>query len=150
MRTLEDEIYELAEKTGVRFLPDYIRIPPKQLLEGMQGISHSLSHLSDNDEVKYIIPNEPESKFNLTFNIAPESIEDLLAKEILTADNEMILKVKKPDYLGESMWDMRHGNNIIQVRISDSDWLNKFQNRQVDIRPGDEVDPILRTGEGSS
>lgn len=139
LRPLEGEIYELAEKTEVRWLPDYKPPLPKQLLEGMHKISQSLSYLTENDKARYIIPNEPEKEFNLTFNIAPENIEDLLAKETLTAENEMILKVKKPDYLGESMWDMRHGTSTIQVRISDKEWLNKFQNRQVDVRPGDSI-----------
>ena len=139
IQPLETEIHELAEKTEVRWLPAYTPIPPRQLLEGMQKISQSLSYLSEGDKVKYITPDEPEVEFNLTFNIAPESIEDLLAKETLTSESEMILKVKKPDYLGDSLWDMRHGKSIIQVRILDKDWLDKFQDRQIDIRPGDSV-----------
>jgi len=139
IQPLETEINELAEKTKVRWLPAYTPIPPRQLLEGMQKISQSLSYLSKGDKAKYITPDEPEVEFNLTFNIAPESIEDLLAKEILTSESEMILRVKKPDYLGESMWDMRHGTSIIQVRILDKDWLDKFQNRSIDLRPGDSI-----------
>ena len=44
-----------------------------------------------------------QARFNLGFKITPESIEDLIAKEILTLQGEMILKVKKPDYLGQSI-----------------------------------------------
>lgn len=51
----------------------------------------------------------------------------------------MILKVKKPDYLGESMWDMRHGTITVQVRILDKEWLEKFQTRQVAVQPGDSI-----------
>ncbi|MFC1964127.1 hypothetical protein ACFLV1_01960 [Chloroflexota bacterium] len=143
VKPLEDEIYQLAEKTEVRWLPAYTRIPPKHLLEGMQKISQSLSYLSKDDKAKYVIPNEPESEFNLTFNIAPESIEDLLAKETLKTESEMILKVKKPDYLGDSMWDMRHGKGVIQVRILDKNWLEQFQSRKIDIRPGDSIRAIV-------
>jgi len=145
IKPLEDEIYELAEKTKVKWLPAYTRIPPRQLLEGMQKISQSLSHLTEGDKAKYIVPNEPEAEFNVTFNIAPESIEDLLAKETLTSESEMILKVKKPDYLGESMWDMRHGTTIIPVRILDKDFLDKFQARRIDLRPGDSIRAKLQT-----
>lgn len=139
VKPLEDEVYQLAEQTEVRWLPAYTPVPPRQLLEGMQKISQSLSYLSEGDRATYILPDTPNAEFNLTFNIAPENIEDLLAKETLTAENEMILKVKKPDYLGESMWDMRHGNSIIPVRIIDKDWLDKFQNRLVNVRPGDSI-----------
>jgi len=139
IKPLEDEIYELAEKTKVRWLPAYTRIPPKQILEGIQKISQSLSHLTKGDRANYIVPDEPVSEFNLTFYIAPESIEDLLAKETLTSESEMLLKVKKPDYLGESMWDMRHGIGVIQVRILDKEWLDKFQDRRINILPGDSL-----------
>jgi hypothetical protein len=49
----------------------------------------------------------------------------------------MILAVKKPDYLGDSRWDLRHGKRPISAKIEDVEWLRRFQNRQVDVRPGD-------------
>lgn len=139
IKPLEDEIYELAEKTEVRWLPAYTRIQPRQLLESMKDISASLSHLTEGDSAKYIILDEPEAKFNLTFNLAPESIEDLIAKETLSSESEMLLKVKKPDYLGESMWDFRHGTSIISASILDKEWLEKFQSRKIDVRPQDSI-----------
>jgi len=97
----------------------------------MKDISTSLSPLAEGDSAKYIIPNEPEARFNLTFKLAPESIEDLVAKETLSSESEMLLKVKKPDYLGESMWDLRHGILTISASILDKEWLEKFQSRKM-------------------
>lgn len=139
IKPLETEIYELAEKTEVRWLPAYTRIQSRQLLESVKDISASLSHLTEGDSAKYIVPNEPEAKFNLTFNIAPERIEELIAGEILSSESEMLLKVKKPDYLGESMWDFRHGTSTISASILDREWLERFQSRKVDVRPQDSV-----------
>lgn len=139
IRPLEDEIYKLAEETKVRWLPVYTRIQPRQLLESIKDISASLSHLSEGDNARYIVPDEPEAKFNLTFNLAPESIEDLIAKETLSSESEMLLKVKKPDYLSESMWDFRHGTSTISASILDKEWLEKFQSRKVDVRPQDYI-----------
>ena len=51
----------------------------------------------------------------------------------------MILKVKKPDYLGESKWDFRHGGRSFPAKVIHREWLESFQNRDVDIRPGDSV-----------
>ena len=42
------------------------------------------------------------------------------------------------------MWDMRHGTSIIQVRILDKDWLDKFQSRRINIRPGDSIRAKVR------
>jgi hypothetical protein len=139
IRILEDEIYRLAEETKIRWMPAYTHIQPRQLLESMKDISASLSHLTEGDSAKYIIPNEPEAKFNLTFNLAPESIEDLIAKETLSSESEMLLKVKKPDYLGDSMWDFRHGTSVISATVLDKEWLGKFQSRKVDVRPQDYI-----------
>lgn len=137
IKTLEEEIYELAEKTEVRWLPSYTRIQPREILESIKDISASLSHLTEGDNARYIVPDEPVAEFNLTFNLAPESIEDLIAKETLSSESEMLLKVKKPDYLGESMWDFRHGTSIISASILDKEWLENFQSRKVDVRPQD-------------
>jgi len=139
IKPLEDDIYRLAEETQVRWLPAYTRIQPRQLLESMKDIAASLSYLTKEDSAKYIAPNEPEAKFNLTFYLAPESIEDLIAKETLSSEGEMLLKVKKPDYLGESMWDFRHGTSTISATILDREWLDKFQSRKVDVRPQDSI-----------
>jgi hypothetical protein len=49
----------------------------------------------------------------------------------------MILAVKKPDYLGTSKWELRHGKRTISAKIEDANWLGRFQGRQVDVRPGD-------------
>jgi len=57
----------------------------------------------------------------------------------------MILKVKKPDYLGESMWDFKHGDRAIQAKIIDMDWLSDFHLRKYDIRPGDSLRAVLET-----
>lgn len=143
IKPIEDQIYSLAENTGIRWLPTYSRIQPRELLEGIQSISSSLANLGPEDDATYITPIE-EAKFNLSFKLAPDSIEDLLSKEILTSQNEMILKVKKPDYLGESMWDFRFGDRVIQVGISDKEWLDRFQSRKIDIKPGDSVRGIIQ------
>jgi hypothetical protein len=87
----------------------------------------------------YIIPDEPEAEFNLTFNLAPESIDDLIARETLSSDSEMLLKVKKSDYLSESIWDFRNGTYIISASILDKEWLEKLQSRKVDVRPQDHI-----------
>lgn len=137
------EIYTLAEQTKVRHLPPYIHPEPRDLLNGIKDISSSLSYLMEEDSASYIT-KEKEARFNLEFKLAPESIEGLLVHETLTAESELILKVKKPDYLGESMWDFRHGDRIIQASILDSEWLEKFQSRKTIVHPGDSIRGIIK------
>lgn len=53
--------------------------------------------------------------------------------------SKMILKVKKPDFLGNSQWEFKHDNRIITARILDDQWLESFRNGQVVIKPGDAI-----------
>ncbi len=78
--------------------------------------------------------------FNQDFAITQDSIEKLLTKERITNREVLILKVKKPDYLGESKWEFQSGK-IIPARVEDFDWLKKFRarNQEAHVLPGDSL-----------
>lgn len=139
VRQLEDKIYEIAKETDVRWLPVYEKIPTIKLLHSLERISSSLSHLNKNDSASYLMSDDEKVNFNLEFSLVPESIEDLMTKDKIVSQTEMILKVKKPDYLGESKWDFRHGGRSFPAKIVHKEWLESFQNREVNIRPGDSI-----------
>jgi hypothetical protein len=135
---LQRSLLKAAEATDVHILPAYASIPREKLLGNIERIASSLTHLSPKDKATYIT-DEYEIPFNREFDFIPEEIEDLITKQTLTGTHEMILKVKKPDYLGESMWEVKHGKGTISAKIKDEGWLQKFQKRDVDIRPGDSI-----------
>jgi hypothetical protein len=67
-----------------------------------------------------------------------KELEKITIKETVKAPNmPMTLIVKKPDYLGKSKWDFRHGGKQVAASIHDETWLVAFQARKVDVRPGD-------------
>lgn len=136
---LENKIYDLAKESDVKWLPIYEKIPTRRLLHSVERISLSLSHLQKTDDASYVISETQRVNFNLEFKLIPESIDDLVTKDKIVSKAEMILKVKKPDYLGESKWDFRHGGRSFPAKIIDREWLESFQNREVDIRPGDSI-----------
>jgi len=49
----------------------------------------------------------------------------------------MILTVRKPDMIGNTMWQFRHGKVDVSAPIKDEDWLTRYHGRKIDIRPGD-------------
>jgi hypothetical protein len=51
----------------------------------------------------------------------------------------LILKIKKPDYLGDSKWEMKHGNNKLICKIEDNAWIEKFKTKKVFAFPGDSL-----------
>ena len=138
--TIEKELLDLAKQTDVIHIPAYQPIPPKKMLEDLNTVTSALSHLAEQDKAIYFgAQSDDKTTINAEFYIAPEAIENLLTREVLTSKTEMILKVKKPDYLGQSQWEFRHGRRAITAKITDVEWVRKFQSRQEDVRPGDSL-----------
>jgi hypothetical protein len=135
---LRQQLVILAKETNIRMLPDYQEVTNRELLIGIQRIGDNNSHLSKQDKVFYSTNNE-QVAFNLDLQITPEDMERLLAKETKISEGEMIVKVKKPDYLGESKWECKHGKYHIDITIADKEWLNKFQHREIIVQPQDSL-----------
>ena len=147
-KVIEDIQYELVEeakKTDVKLLPHYEPLPLPKLIRSIEEINSSLSHLNENDKASFESKNDEKASFNLSLDFSPETIEDLLTKESLSNESTMILKVKKPDYLGTSMWEFKHNNKSLPAKIIHETWLIQFQQRKIDIRPGDSVRAKVNT-----
>jgi hypothetical protein len=138
VKILQQQLHSIAEETGVLNFPSYSEINTIDLIDNIDKINRSLSTLGDNDKA-YFISSEGDATFNMDFNFSPEDIEDMLTTERIENVMSMILKVKKPDYLGSSRWEFKHDNRTIQAKVLDEEWIFKFQNRHEDIRPGDSL-----------
>ena len=85
-----------------------------------------------------IITGDDRHDMNLKIRWDIDTIEKLAIRETEVASAaSMVFIVKKPDYLGESRWDLRHGKRSVSAKIEDVKWLAKFQGRKLDVRPGD-------------
>ena len=134
----------LSEKKPTPELPIYTPIPKKDLLSGIQKIQSAVAYLGENnDSAKYISRDNIKTPFNLTLEITPGSIEDLLTKETITNEMTMLLKVKKPDYLGSSQWEFKEGKVTIDAKVNDFEWLEKFRSRDLVLAPGDSLLAIV-------
>ncbi|MFI4986212.1 MAG: hypothetical protein ACHQF3_02125 [Alphaproteobacteria bacterium] len=135
---LAKEIQTIAAETDVRHLPDYQAPSPTALLTAVRDFQGAKEQLSAGDRATFISGEGDSVEMNLSIRWDIENIEEMAVKETLTfPPAPMILAVKKPDYLGDSKWELRHGKRTISAKIDDMDWLKRFQNRQVDVRPGD-------------
>lgn len=144
IENLASDIHALAVETDIKQLPSYKPVPTALLLRDIQQITLSLQPLKLTDTAKFI-GNQQEIQFNQSFQYHQDSIEALLTKETKTLEKPEKLKVKKPDYLGESMWEFIFHNRVIPAKIVDHDWLLRFQSRQIDVRPGDALSVVLQT-----
>jgi hypothetical protein len=55
------------------------------------------------------------------------------------SEGEIILTIRKPDLLGEAMWQFSHGKLSVAARISDQEWLERFHRREIPLHSGDAV-----------
>ncbi len=134
---LRREIQQIAADTDVRHLPDYTAPSPGALITAIKDFQAVKGRLLPGDTAT-LLTEDGNIPFDLSVILNIEDIEALaVARTIPNPPVEMILPVKKPDYLGESMWELRHGKRNISARIEHQDWLRRFQQRQVDVRPGD-------------
>lgn len=130
----------IAAETDVKHFPDYAPPSIRELANTVEEIDAAKGFLSKNDKMTYIAADgaDSEASFDLTVNWSPEELIEMAIKEWAKFENmPMTLIIKRPDYLGTSMWDFRHGKQAISAKIADQIWLGRFHGRQIDVRPGD-------------
>jgi hypothetical protein len=119
--TLARDIQAIAAETDVKHLPDYQPPSPKALLEAARDFEAVKNQLSKGDRAFYVPKDGDRLELNLSVRWDIEDIEAMAVKETVTFPAaQMILPVKKPDYLGDSKWDLRHGRRSIAAKIEDS------------------------------
>ncbi len=136
IKKLADGLSALAEKTDIKKLPDYENPPIEKILQNIGSINKALGNLQNGDSAKFIT-REKEIPFNLNLDFSPENIEELLIEKSFPNNVKWILKIKKPDYLGDSMWEFRHDKKSISGKILDERWLDDFRKQKVLLGPGD-------------
>mgnify|MGYP003349548569 FL=1 len=116
---LSNQIKLIAQETNVRHLPDYKAPNIAELAESIRDISEAKNFLDKKDRLQYIAGNDKDPlDFDLSIDWTPEKFEDFLTKEIVEfPEATMILAIKKPDYLGLSAWELRHGKKKILAKM---------------------------------
>jgi hypothetical protein len=145
IKDIQLEIEQEARKTNFKSFPSYAPLSIPTLIKNINNIHKSLNVLNKADDSAFFHSTLGEAHFNLKLGFSPADIEDLLTKEKIENTTQLILKVKKPDYLGHSMWDFKYDGKLISAKILHADWLCKFQKREIDIRPGDSMRTKLNT-----
>jgi hypothetical protein len=144
LEDLQQELRQLAEETSVRWIPVYEVIPIRVLLLDIVALRDAVAPLTEGDSAAFGVGTE-EIAINRQFTVSDEQIEDLLVDRVVSDRRERVMQVKRPDYLGKSMWDLREQGHTVRAKISDESWLQSFQDRRELVRPGDYLRVILET-----
>ncbi|MCG7946859.1 MAG: hypothetical protein N0C84_11005 [Candidatus Thiodiazotropha taylori] len=142
IRVLEGELVRISEETDLKRLPAYAAPRAEELLSDINAVQESLAHLEEKDVASYRY-DKHEVNLNRDLRISNEIVREVLTKEVVSSSNRRVVKVKKPDFLGQSMWALQYDGRAIEAKITDTDWLSKFQGRGEDVKPGDSLRVML-------
>ncbi len=143
LEKMQNELEGLAQKSKARRIPAYGRVERKRLVAFCEGTSNSLARLREREQAKYIGAGE-KTEMPKELQVSETLKEELLIQKKTVEGARLVLAVKKPDYLGYSMWDFRHEGHTIEAVIEDHEWLQKFQMGRVPLEPGDALDARVR------
>lgn len=143
VRDLQDQLAIEAERTGARLLPMYRPVDLRTLLGVIAEIDRSVLLLDPRDTVRY---ESPYGKVVIshTQHVHEELIRNLLTREVISATDERIVKVKKPDFLGRSQWVLKYAGHSINANFDDIPWLSEYQSGKVDMKPGDSLRVVMQ------
>lgn len=130
------DIHHLAEQTGVLVMPAYRSLPPREIANSLRKISEAVTPLREGEAIDFD-SDEGEGTVWPGVVITPEQIDEILTTESIETRTIRILMIRRPDFLGESMWEFKHEKRSYVAKILDEDWLSLFRSGFVDIRPGD-------------
>lgn len=136
IRDLQAVIANAARETRAIEIVDYKALPAPQVAECIFLLSQSTLPLTEGDRAKYLSP-DGDSEINTSFRVTPERIEEVLTQTTIVNPRDLILKVKKPDFLGDSMWDFRFEGRRLPAKVADVEWLAEFHRGAVTLHPGD-------------
>ncbi len=141
---LRQQLLDAAAGTDVLRIPTYTPIASNEVVRSIQLITDAIKPLSASDSVSYL-SSEPAIEFNASFQVVPDELTDLLVKEVMTSHAQMILVIKRPDFLGDSRWEFRHERRVFEAKISDPEWLTQFRAGTEVIQPGDALRTVVRS-----
>lgn len=134
---LRRHFFELAQGTELKKMGDYSPPSAEGMVKSAAGLDHAVRRLAPRDRVSVetggqVIDLRPGIDWT------PDLIADLTTSETIhLPPSQMILIVKRPDYLSHAQWEFRHGKKTIRAKIEDEAWLQRFLAREIIIRPGD-------------
>jgi len=136
LEILSVELHTLAQETDVKQMPSYTAIKPVDLAKEIKKINDAIYDLEASDRITFI-SDDGQAQIYSGIIITQESITELFTENEIENEIEIILVVRRPDFLGETKWEFRHEKKSVSAKIEDEGWLSDYRAAKIDIRPGD-------------
>lgn len=143
---LTDEIARLAKESDVRHFPDYPRPNPTRFSQALDRVQEAKEKFGPNESLTITL-GKSEYKVDVKKTWLPSDFTQGDGQEERQLSNEMdmILIIKKPDFLGSAQWQFKHGKTSGNATIEHQEWLDRFHSGEFPLRPGDALRVRLRS-----
>ena len=132
---LRDDLQKLTKEPQFRHLPLPGPVPLEDLAVPLDRIQEAKQLLSPADRL-IIKADDREHEIDLSSTKKPSDYLPHPVAAITAGQMPMTLLVRKPDYLGDTLWGFRHGKQTIEAYVKDVEWLERFRAGQEIIVPG--------------
>ena len=134
---LQEDIQADAASTELRYIPAYAQPNRSLLIDGLRKAQNAKDELEISDIVVFSSP-AADLTLDMTRRTDLTKVADVHITDTQHFALEKInLTVKKPDMLGHSQWQMKLGQRTVRASIEDGIWLNRYQSRDIVLKPGD-------------
>jgi hypothetical protein len=145
LKDLVKSIDQIANEKGFKDTFYYAEPSILDLAKNLNEINDAVNKLDDKE--KFIVKNSNDKIEEIsrgTEKINIEDVERALTTEELKSETTVYYKIKRPDFLGDSQWEFKHGNKSLKVKILHEKWLEDFQKGKVIVVPGDSLKVKIR------
>lgn len=134
---LTERIRRLAVETDVRHLPDYAPISPTRLAQPLDEFQRIKRRFRAGEGLTVTLGKDEYTVDIASDWIPSEHIEEARGAQDLSNDIDMVLTIRKPDLLGKTMWQFKHGKANLSASIADETWFHEFHAGKHPVVPGD-------------
>jgi hypothetical protein len=135
---LEREIHSITASATIHAMPQPRAIPLEAIVLDAKRVSDAVLSMPQGHSARVESAGDSIA-IGRNARLTDETVESLLTEETIVSTTVQILQVKRPDFLGNSMWELKGPSGAISAKIEDATWLAMFQSRQVTVRPGDAI-----------
>lgn len=131
---LELRFKSIIEESGINDLGLYAQPSMHSIISAVDDVNESIKSIG--------APVYIESEFGKRINISKKEIKQEVLDTYLKSSTrcrkvDAILHVKNAIFIGRAQWEFQLAKNSISATIQDEEWLSKYQNGKIDLKPGD-------------
>jgi len=142
---LKTTISKIADDKKLTDSFNYAELDSLKLAKTVNTINNSTDELNKNEFFGLKSKNKEVKVINSgTPKIDIEAVEEALTENEIKNESEMFYLIKKPDFLGDSAWNFRHGKKSVTVKILHQEWLDEFHSGKIPVVPGDSLNVLVR------